>query len=281
MKLQILVPQYNEDTETVAGLLDSLATQRGINFSDLSVIIMNDGSDTKIDMSDTEYPFPVVYISDEKHRGISGTRNALMDMADADYVMFCDADDCFFSSLGLLSIFEQMDDGFDALISRFIEETQDAYIDHEKDGTFVHGKVYRRLFLLENGIRFDETINRNEDFSFNAAAQALAGKILYVDTPFYLWCYNPSSVTRSTESYMCETFDQFLIAFEHLIDDMLRRGKNDYAVRFFAIMHSKAKTFMFSDMWLSNETEAQDRAEKIFDRLCEKYETLYLASPRS
>ena len=45
MKLGILIPQYKETDEVIKPLLDSIALQQLINFNDLHVIIVNDGSD--------------------------------------------------------------------------------------------------------------------------------------------------------------------------------------------------------------------------------------------
>ena len=96
------------------------------------------------------YPFKVEYYK-EPHNGVSATRNAALDKATADYVMFCDADDMFYNACGLWILFREMGLGeFNALISVFVEESkmpetkETIYINHEGDSTFVHGKVYRR-----------------------------------------------------------------------------------------------------------------------------------------
>jgi len=47
-KLQILIPQYNEDENMIKPLLDSIAIQQDIDFNDIEVFIGNDGSDTKL-----------------------------------------------------------------------------------------------------------------------------------------------------------------------------------------------------------------------------------------
>ena len=155
MKLQFLVPQYKETDEVIKPLLDSIALQQNIPFDEIGVVICNDGSD--VFLSDdflSGYPFKVEYHK-EPHRGVSGTRNACLDYASADYVMFCDADDMFYNICGLWILFREMEFGFDSLVSMFVEETRRPdtkaveYINHEMDSTFVHGKVHRRKYLLE------------------------------------------------------------------------------------------------------------------------------------
>ena len=55
-------------------------------------------------------------------------------------------------------MFREMEVGFDSMVSAFVEETRDkdgevVYINHEIDSTFVHGKLHRRKYLLNNNIR--------------------------------------------------------------------------------------------------------------------------------
>ena len=151
MKFQILIPQYNETNEIIKPLLDSISIQQSIPMEELGVIICNDGSDILLtDDFLQSYPFKIEYYK-EPHRGVSGTRNACLDHATADYIMFCDADDMFYNACGLYIIFREMEIGqFDSLISVFLEESRDpttgqpVYVNHDMDMTFVHGKVHRR-----------------------------------------------------------------------------------------------------------------------------------------
>ena len=89
MKLQILVPQYKETDEIVKPLLDSIAIQQNVDFDEIEVIICNDGTDVHLSQELLNgYPFEIKYHL-EPHRGVSGTRNACLDYATAEYVMFC------------------------------------------------------------------------------------------------------------------------------------------------------------------------------------------------
>ena len=101
MKLQILIPQYEETDDVVKPLLDSIAIQQNVDMNEIGVIIVNDGTDVRLsDELLNSYPFKVEYILN-KHKGVSATRNACLDHATADYVMFCDADDMFYNACGL------------------------------------------------------------------------------------------------------------------------------------------------------------------------------------
>ena len=176
MKLQILIPQYKESDDIIKPLLDSIALQQNVDFSEIGVIICNDGSD--VHLSDEllqSYNYKIEYYLCE-HNGVSATRNACLDHATADYVMFCDADDMFYNMCGLWIIFREIEIGFDSLTSAFIEETkfspivktkETIYINHEMDSTFVHGKVHRRKYLIDKKIRWNNNLTIHEDSYFN------------------------------------------------------------------------------------------------------------------
>ena len=173
MKLQILIPQFKETDSVIKPLLDSIALQQSIDMNEIGAIICNDGSDVFLseDLLNS-YPYKIEYHK-EPHRGVSATRNACLDYATADYVMFCDADDMFYNICGLWIIFREMNTGFDSIVSAFIEETRNPqtntveYINHDMDSTFVHGKVHRRQYLIDKQIRFNDKLTIHEDSYFN------------------------------------------------------------------------------------------------------------------
>ena len=185
MKLQILIPQYRETDDIIKPLLDSIALQQNVDFDQIGVIICNDGTDVRLsDKLLRSYPFDIQYHL-EPHRGVSGTRNACLDYATADYVCFCDADDMFFNACGLYIIFREIaSGGFDSLVSAFVEESRNPadksplYVNHDMDSTFVHGKFHRRQYLLDNNIRWNDALTIHEDSYFNCLCQKLSQNVL-------------------------------------------------------------------------------------------------------
>jgi len=153
----------------------------------------------------SNYPFEIDYYKEE-HRGVSGTRNACLDHSTAEYVMFCDADDMFFNACGLWMMMTEMESSkADVYSSKFVEETRldngkVFYLNRENDSTFVHGKILRRQFLINNNIRWNPELTIHEDSYFNCLAQILAqkfeGGFKYTDTAFYLWKWRKDSVCR-------------------------------------------------------------------------------------
>ena len=278
MKLQILVPQYNETDDIIKPLLDSIAIQQNIPFDDIGVIICNDGSNTFLTDSFLQsYPYTIDYYK-EPHRGVSGTRNACFDYSTADYVMFCDADDMFYNACGLWILFREMELGFDSLISIFVEETrqpdtkQVEYINHESDSTFVHGKVHRRKYLLEQNIRWNDKLTIHEDSYFNILCQNLSTNVKYCPSPFYLWKWRDNSVCRHDPKYILKTYNNMLDSNDALVDEFNKRGHEDKAKFYIAFMIFDAYYTMNKPEWLNQENqEYRLNTEKRFSAYYKKH----------
>lgn len=277
MKLQILVPQYDETDEVIKPLLDSIALQQNIDFNEVGVIIVNDGSKTYLTKKFLEsYPFKIEYYKN-KHKGVSATRNACLDHATADYVMFCDADDMFYNMCGIWILFREMEQGeFDSLISMFVEETRfegrEEYINHEMDSTFVHGKVHRRKYLTDNMIRWNDSLTIHEDSYFNILCQNLSDNVKYCSTPFYLWKWRDASVCRHDPKYILKTYGNMIDSNDALIDEFLKRGKKDKVLFFTAFMVFDAYYTMNKPEWINQENkEYRDKTEWRFSKYFKKH----------
>lgn len=263
-KLSICIPQYKENDSVIKPLLDSISVQQNINFDELEVIICNDGSDVKLsDELIKSYPFDIHY-HQEEHGGVSVTRNHCLDHAQGDYVMFCDADDMFCDVCGLFIIFREMgiDGGFDTLVSVFREETrmpdtkEITYINRENDSTFVHGKVHRRQYLIDNNIRWNPDLTIHEDSYFNCLCQKLIRdekRGRYCTYPFYLWRWRDESVCRHDLLYINKTYTNMLESNTALIKQFISRGMEDVAKFYVTSMIYDAYYSFNCDRWWEGE----------------------------
>ena len=271
MKLQVLIPQYKETDEVVKPLLDSIALQQCVDFDEIGVIICNDGSDVFLsDELIQGYPFKVEYWK-EPHRGVSATRNACLDHASAEYVCFCDSDDMFYNMCGLWIVFQEIDKGFDSLVSCFTEETRHpetkelVYINHDMDSTFVHGKFHRRQYLLDKGIRWNDDLTIHEDSYFNILCQSLSDNVKYCSTPFYLWRWRDDSVCRHDPKYILKTYNNMLDSNDALIDTLKSKGATDKALFYTALMVFDSYYTMNKPEWINQDNrEYRDNTEKRF-----------------
>lgn len=238
MTLDIIIPHYKEPWETCKYLFDTIATQRGIDFKDIRALVVNDGDCLLSESAFCDYPYKVEYLVKE-HGGVSDTRNYGLDHSDADYVMFCDIDDGFLNNYALHLLFSTMQEGYDFIISNFVEETKinDASLTlarHDNDMTFMHGKVYRRAFLVDNNCRFDPAMTLHEDGYFNMLVYAEAchhGKQKNLETPIYIWRWNENSVVRKDrDDFVLRTYGHVMQTRIGICRELKKRGyENDYS----------------------------------------------------
>ena len=272
MKLQILIPQYQETDSILKPLLDSIAIQQSVDFNEIGVIIVNDGSYVRLSSEFlTSYPFHIDYYIND-HLGVSATRQAALDQATAEYVMFCDADDMFCNVCGLYIIFREMDIGvFDSLTSLFVEETRDPmtnqiiYINREMDSTFVHGKVHRRRYLIEKGIKWNPDLTIHEDSFFNIQCANLSQNVKYCPFPFYLWKWRDDSVCRHDPKYILKTYRNMIDSNSALIAEFRKKGRPDLSAFYTAFMIFDAYYTMNKPEWINQENiEYREATEKHF-----------------
>ena len=295
-KLQILIPHYKEGFEVIKPLLDSINIQQNVDLkNDVGVIIVNDGDQCILDDElFKNYEFEIQYYIND-HKGVSATRNACLDKAEADYVMFCDCDDMFCNVCGLWAVFREMNvkdpntniTGFDALVSVFMEESRISqtgevtYInrgDINKGGidiTFVHGKVYRRQYLIDNNIRWNDKLTIHEDSYFNCLCQTLSKNVKYCPVPFYLWKWRDESVCRHDSKYILKTYNNMLDSTTELVEQFIQRDRiQDAEVRAVSMIYDAYFT-MNKNEWINQENkEYRLNTEKRFKKFYNKYSYL-------
>ena len=207
MKLDIIMPHYREPWETGKKFFSMLDMQRGVSFDDFRVILVNDGEECRLPDELFEGKKYKVAQHDIPHGGVSAARNAGLKLAEAEWVMFCDFDDMFCNIYALRDILNVIPTAdYDMLWAEFISEdvlkSGEMVLHPRKENVvFIHGKLYRRQFLIDNDLWFDETLDYNEDSAYNAILNTVAdfhrtGKILTTG-PLYSWCYNPGSATTT------------------------------------------------------------------------------------
>ena len=290
MKLDIIVPHYKEPWSVCRYLFDSIALQRGIDFHDIRVLLVNDGDEILCGGIEnalfklSEYPFTVDYIVKE-HGGVSSTRNCGLRESDAEYVMFCDCDDGFLNNYGIYTIFAATADEPDSIISNFIEETYDiannwAIVRHEMDLTFMHGKVYRRQFLIDNDLFFDDRMTLHEDGYFNLLVDCIAehdGKVKRITTPIYIWRWNGQSVVRrDSKDFVLRTYEQLMLTRIVLCEQLKRRGyEEDFRTAVCMTVLNSYYDFQKPSYMAARNAKNRKIAERAFRAFWMKYQNTF------
>lgn len=232
-KLDIIIPHYKEDIALMQPMLDILSIQRNVNPTDFRVLIVCDGEDIILPEGfGKDMPFEVKSVT-IPHGGISAARNAGLDHSTAEWIMWCDSDDAFLMTTSLQTYFRYMTDDKAMVASAFFEEApalddgRMLLLWHSgKDYIFVHGKAFRRQWMIDNHVRFNNDLQLHEDAYCIAIAKSLLSKkdSVYIKDPLYLWQYNGKSVTRSYDNFVLRTYDQLCKKNAALTDEFLRRG---------------------------------------------------------
>lgn len=234
-KIQILVPQYKETEDTISFLLDSIENQLYIDKKDIGVIICSDGGEYILNQEFLDkYSYDIQYVICE-HKGVSATRNSALNLSDAEYVMFCDADDGFISTIGIYSMMTSLDDNPEAdmlstkiLVEGVVKDHPDFMFEDHND-TFIHGKMYRRKFLIDNNLFFDERLKVHEDSYFCNLLKIYRKKIIYNNNAFYCWKKNPESISRQ-KYYIIKTMWRLLLTNDSLVRCMENLKSTDKAI---------------------------------------------------
>ena len=223
--LSIIIPYHNEKPKDLAPLMTSLNMQVGINFKELEIIMCSDTEKSLIDTySFKEYSNITKCIKKIKsptknNPGLS--RQAGLDVAIGEYVIFCDADDCLYSVGVLREILENINlSHADVYRYRFIEEIgsfdndQLVYKIKDFNWIWVFSKIYRREFLKQHNIHFSEKLMYHEDNYFNTVLSYCDPKVVDINsTPMYLWRFNKNSITRlNNHEYTFNSVDELLEA---------------------------------------------------------------------
>ena len=113
------------------------------------------------------------YFRLEKNSGPGVARQVGVDKAKSTYVSFVDADDSLLPG-AYVNVREVLknENNVEMLITDFNEQREDykTYVPHTRDTVWVHGKYFKRQFLIDNDICFHDTLRTHEDIYFNHLA---------------------------------------------------------------------------------------------------------------
>lgn len=204
MLISIVIPAYNPSLILLFDLLSSIRSQLAIDIREIEVVIVNDGGTSVPEtFIHTFLPLNVREITLEHNSGPGIARQAGLDMAVGEYIMFCDADDVL-HDVGVLSQLIQTIGDNDVLISGWMEEIKDEsgskYIMHTGDMTWMHGKLFRTSFLKDNDIRFHSDLRVHEDSYFLTLVKAHDARIENSNAVSYVWRWRDDSITRINDS---------------------------------------------------------------------------------
>lgn len=224
MFFTIIIPAYNCES-TINRLLDSIKDQE---MNDLKVIVTDDSrGDGHTDLYEYIKPyeqyFPIDYYRRESepytihcpgNTRHSGLNRALKE--DTTYILFIDNDDQFIP--GKFQVLKDMlvqANCPDVVGSRFDVHNTDgsfAYKEHNSLG-WLHGKMYKKDFIVKHNIQFKVDMEAHEDTYFNCLVtyHEMVDHISpshFDNLSFYIWYKQPTSVSHNGFDAKNEIFIQ-------------------------------------------------------------------------
>ena len=259
-KLSIIIPQYKEDYSVIRGALDSIGLQRGINFDELEVIIVNDCSQWELGKSIAKkYNYEIKFLRTPKNAGAGVARQYGIDRAKGKYLMFLDADDMLCSAISIRGIMNYKGKA-DLIVGRFFNEAGNK---NDNGLTWVHGKFFKRSYLQKRNIRFADDIRVNEDSCFCLIARQLTKNVEEWEDVVTFWATNPNSITRENRSkFVVTSYGDFLKGKLWALRRLKQEQKD------FEIKYTLMNTFCYTYYYLQQK-EYRDAKNKAYKK---KYE---------
>ena len=211
-KLSIIIPMYNATT-SIGKCLESTQRQ-DLPETDYEVIVINDGStdDSLTIVKEIAKGYNNVRIYSQSNGGLSVARNAGLDRAKGDYIMFIDSDDWIEENCLRKIVISCEENNLDLLriCSANVIDGVSKRRFSLKEGKVVLGSkvlledipacapftIYRRAFLNKHCLRFFPGIY-HEDNEFTPRAYYFAERVSGINDIVYYVYQTQGSITRS------------------------------------------------------------------------------------
>lgn len=214
-KVSIIVPVYKAE-KYLHRCVDSILSQFFINWE---LILVDDGSPDRSGAICDEYAQKDdrIRVIHKENGGVSSARNVALDNMKGEWVMFVDADDwinikCLQTCVDVVTKnnLDAVQFGFvmvfpDGSEKYICESNTDAnnpekYLKDNSYNVCVWGGLYKRSIIIENSLKFDESLKLAEDQLFVLSFIKHAKKLQYLAEPFYYYYQNPNSATHTQKS---------------------------------------------------------------------------------
>lgn len=221
MKISIIIPVYNA-AQSLDRCICSVLEQ---SYASFEAVLVDDGSTDDSTAICDRYAAEDsrVVVIHKTNGGVSSARNAGIEAATGDYIMFLDADDVL--SLDALETLSSKDadmvvGGFRKVVSGHTSyervpkydrlykgaEQLPAFFDDiigKKDCYMLNSscfKLYRRRIIMDNGLRFNEALKYGEDKIFVFSYLSLIGTVRTVDSVVYDYIMVEDSLSSDVKS---------------------------------------------------------------------------------
>ena len=267
MKVSIIIPMFRCESY-VNTLLSSLLTQ---DFRDFEIICVIDGSpDNTLTLAqEFSKKDERIRVIPKEHGGAGAARNAGMDNARGDYLMFLDADDAFQNAFVGKMVHAMEKSDADIGVCQFDSYNFWNGINHRNDGfvesmlpkgeniidpltlkdplswvsNAAHNKIYKKSFVVNSALRFSATESINDVFFVNASL-LLARRVVLIRESLYTYRqnHNINSITSNRDLFRSDVFTVFHELYTWMVDKgLVQRFIVPFCKRWRGSFHSYAR----------------------------------------
>lgn len=289
MLFSIIVPVYHVE-KYLSRCVGSLIAQ---TYEDVEIILVDDGGDDRCPEICDEYAkrdhrIKVVH---KTNGGLSDARNAGLDIASGDYVIFVDSDD-YIEKDTCHNLLKYTNNDIDIIIGDAVVEGGIDRLKHISESTVIDGKtyllrafeagrapmaawlnIYRREFLNRYGLKFKIGI-LHEDEQFTPRAFLHANRIAVSGIKFYHYIIREDSITTKKNKQKnlidfyttCEELEKIyrLIEDERLRALLLDSLASKYLTLFVTAMAcGYSDKFYHRQFVLKNATKVKTRIQSL------------------
>lgn len=246
-RISVIIPVYN----TGSRLNRTLASVLQQTLTDMEIICINDGSedDSLACLHSWEERDPRMRIIHfDQNRGVSVARNAGIDSARAPYLYFMDSDDWIDGDFLAAMYAKAVETGQDVVVNgSMVLEYEDA--DRKRElvvsritapgyypAAFVQShmlsvlvtRLYRRDYILRNGIRFPDLRHGGEDNFFVSLAEVLQPESYVFFGPYYHYLQRNGSLSHQEGKGF-----SYIQSYRLLYDELVARNISPEGMRLF------------------------------------------------
>lgn len=207
MSISVIIPVYNTPVEAFGSCVSSVLALKQLG----ELIIVDDGSREELARAYRETIDRLdngkIKLVRQKNGGVSSARNAGIELAAGEYIMFVDSDDALIAE-GVSDDYEDaqliiydsvMKKGRNQQIKKTGLKAEPGIVSHENliwnailNGKlgFIHGIVYQREFLQQNHLRFNPNSIQQEDAEFNFEVLNAKPRARYINRAVYSYHYS-------------------------------------------------------------------------------------------
>lgn len=225
--ISVIIPIYNAEN-TISRAIDSVLSQINIDFE---IVLINDGSTDNSEkiILDNFNDERIQYLY-QKNGGVSSARNKGIEISSGKNLVFLDSDDYYANNTTLSTYYKNANrDTIYVCLTTMDSTSSNSFFDESNSEVLEFlfeknlfnspcNKCYSREIIINNNIRFNETVSLGEDLIFNAEYFKYTSNVLFDSEVQYVYDHqsNSNSLSKSHYSNSLEMFKHVRSALESL-----------------------------------------------------------------